>query len=570
MDWIVHTLRDNPSLAVFLTLGIGFFIGQLKFKSFSLGTVTSVLLVGVVVGQLDIPVPGPMKDVFFLLFLFAIGYSVGPQFFQALRGDGLKQVLFAVIVCVLCLLSTWGVALCMGYNVGEAVGLLAGAQTMSAVIGVGTDTINSLDIADAEKQKMVGMIPVCYAVTYVFGTIGSAYILANLGPRLLGGIKKVKAETAELEKKLNYGAASTDPNYIKAQRPVVFRVYKVTDPFFSTPRSVAEAEDYFLQKKRNIYLERVRTASDGKIYDMAPGLDIKISTGDEIVLSGRREFIIGDESWIGPEVEDSALADFLAEDIDVTVASKSLAGMTVDDLRRRKFMYGVAIKSIYRGGVPIPVLAQVKIRRGDVISLVGLEREVNAAAREIGYADRRTTKTDLVFVGLGIFVGGLLGSLSVHIGKIPLSLSVSGGALIAGLVLGWLRSKHPTFGRLPRSSVWLMDNLGLNMFIAVVGISSGPSFISGLKDVGVILFLMGVIATSIPLILGTIIGRHIFRFPSAITLGCCAGSRTTTASLGAVQDAIGSSIPAMGYTVTYAIGNTLLILWGVVIVLLMS
>lgn len=570
MDWIVHTLRDNPSLAVFLTLGIGFFIGQLKFKSFSLGTVTSVLLVGVLVGQLDIPVPGPMKDVFFLLFLFAIGYSVGPQFFQALRGDGLKQVLFAVVVCVLCLLSTWGVALCMGYNVGEAVGLLAGAQTMSAVIGVGTDTINSLDIADAEKQKMIGMIPVCYAVTYVFGTIGSAYLLANLGPRLLGGIKKVKAETAELEKKLNYGSASTDPNYIKAQRPVVFRVYKVTDPFFSTPRSVAEAEDYFLQKKRNIYLERVRTASDGKIYDMNPGLDIKISTGDEIVLSGRREFIIGDESWIGPEVEDSALADFMAEDLDVTVASKTLAGMTVDDLRRQKFMYGVAIKSIYRGGVPIPVLAQVKIRRGDVISVVGLEREVNAAAKEIGYADRRTTKTDLVFVGLGIFFGGLLGSLSVHIGKIPLSLSISGGALIAGLVLGWLRSKHPTFGRLPRSSVWLMDNLGLNMFIAVVGISSGPSFISGLREVGVILFLMGVIATSIPLILGTIIGSRIFRFPSAITLGCCAGSRTTTASLGAVQDAIGSSIPAMGYTVTYAIGNTLLILWGVVIVLLMS
>ena len=303
---------------------------------------------------------------------------------------------------------------------------------------------------------------------------------------------------------------------------------------------------------------------------MNPGLDIKISTGDEIVLSGRREFIIGDESWIGPEVEDSALADFMAEDLDVTVASKTLAGMTVDDLRRRKFMYGVAIKSIYRGGVPIPVLAQVKIRRGDVMSVVGLEREVNAAAKEIGYADRRTTKTDLVFVGLGIFFGGLLGSLSVHIGKIPLSLSISGGALIAGLVLGWLRSKHPTFGRLPRSSVWLMDNLGLNMFIAVVGISSGPSFISGLKEVGVILFLMGVIATSIPLILGTIIGSRIFRFPSAITLGCCAGSRTTTASLGAVQDAIGSSIPAMGYTVTYAIGNTLLILWGVVIVLLMS
>lgn len=568
MEWIGHILRDNPSLAVFLTLGIGFFIGQLKYKSFSLGTVTSVLLVGVLVGQFDIPVPGPLKDVFFLLFLFSIGYSVGPQFFRALKGDGIKQVLFAVVVCGLCLLSTWGVALCMGYNIGEAVGLLAGSQTMSAVIGVGTDTINSLGVSEAEKQQWLSIIPVCYAVTYVFGTIGSAYILANLGPWLLGGLKKVKAETAELEKKMNYGTANTDPNYIKAMRPVVFRAYKVTDSFFSTPRTIEETEDYFRQKGKTIYVERLR--SGDTVTDVAPGNDLKITLGDEIVLSGRREFIVGDESWIGPEVFDSDLVDFMAEELDITVASKKFDSMTVDELRRQKFMYGVSIKSISRSGVNVPVLAQVKIGRGDVVTVVGLGREVDEVARRLGYADRRTTKTDLVFVGLGIFIGGLIGSLAIRIGEIPISLSVSGGALIAGLVLGWLRSKHPTFGRLPRSSVWLMDNLGLNMFIAVVGISSGPSFVTGLKEVGPVLFLMGVVATTLPLVLGMIIGRRIFKFPAAINLGCCAGSRTTTASLGAVQDAIGSSLPAMGYTVTYAIGNTLLILWGVVIVLLMS
>lgn len=568
MEWIEHVLRDNPSLAVFLTLGIGFFIGQLKYKSFSLGTVTSVLLVGVLVGQLDIPVPGPMKDVFFLLFLFSIGYSVGPQFFRALRGDGLKQVLFGAVVCVLCLLSVWVVALCMGYNIGEAVGLLSGSQTMSAVIGVGTDTINSLDVSAEEKQKWLGMIPVCYAVTYVFGTIGSAYILANLGPWLLGGLKKVKAETVELEKKLNYGTATTDPNYIRAQRPVVFRAYKVTDSFFSQPRTVDEAEEYFRQKGKAIFVERLR--SGGKIQDVTPDQQLTISVGDEIVLSGRREFIIGDESWIGPEVLDTELVDFMAEDLDITVASKKVDGMTIDDLRRQKFMFGVSIKSISRGGVDVPVLAQVKIARGDVLSAVGLEREVNEAARQIGYPDRRTTKTDLVFVGLGIFIGGLIGSLALHLGKVPVSLSVSGGALVAGLVLGWLRSKHPTFGRVPRSAVWLMDNLGLNMFIAVVGIASGPSFVTGLKEVGGILFLMGAVATTIPLVLGMLVGRHIFRFPAAINLGCCAGARTTTASLGAVQDAIGSALPAMGYTVTYAVGNTLLILWGVVLVLMMS
>lgn len=568
MEWIGHILRDNPSLAVFLTLGIGFFIGQLKYKSFSLGTVTSVLLVGVLVGQFDIPVPGPLKDVFFLLFLFSIGYSVGPQFFRALKGDGIKQVLFAVVVCGLCLLSVWGVALCMGYNIGEAVGLLAGSQTMSAVIGVGTDTINSLGVSEAEKQQWISIIPVCYAVTYVFGTIGSAYILANLGPWLLGGLKKVKAETAELEKKMNYGTANTDPNYIKAMRPVVFRAYKVTDSFFSTPRTIDETEVYFRQKGKTIYVERLR--SGGTIIDVAPGSDLKITLGDEIVLSGRREFVVGDESWIGPEVLDSDLIDFMVEELDITVASKKFDSMTVDELRRQKFMYGVSIKSISRSGVNVPVLAQVKIGRGDVVTVVGLGREVDEVARRLGYADRRTTKTGLVFVGLGIFIGGLIGSLAIHIGEIPISLSVSGGALIAGLVLGWLRSKHPTFGRLPRSSVWLMDNLGLNMFIAVVGISSGPSFVTGLKEVGPVLFLMGVVATTLPLVLGMIIGRRIFKFPAAINLGCCAGSRTTTASLGAVQDAIGSSLPAMGYTVTYAIGNTLLILWGVVIVLLMS
>lgn len=568
MEWIGHILRDNPSLAVFLTLGIGFFIGQLKYKSFSLGTVTSVLLVGVLVGQFDIPVPGPFKDVFFLLFLFSIGYSVGPQFFRALKGDGIKQVLFAVVVCGLCLLSVWGVALCMGYNIGEAVGLLAGSQTMSAVIGVGTDTINSLGVSEAEKQQWISIIPVCYAVTYVFGTIGSAYILANLGPWLLGGLKKVKAETAELEKKMNYGTANTDPNYIKAMRPVVFRAYKVTDSFFATPRTIEEIDDYFRQKGKTIYVERLR--SGDTVTDVAPGSDLKITLGDEIVLSGRREFVVGDESWIGPEVFDSDLVDFMAEELEITVASKEFDSMTVDELRRQKFMYGVSIKSISRSGVNVPVLAQVKIGRGDVVTVVGLGREVDEVARRLGYADRRTTKTDLVFVGLGIFIGGLIGSLAIHIGEIPISLSVSGGALIAGLVLGWLRSKHPTFGRLPRSSVWLMDNLGLNMFIAVVGISSGPSFVTGLKEVGPVLFLMGVVATTLPLVLGMIIGRRIFKFPAAINLGCCAGSRTTTASLGAVQDAIGSSLPAMGYTVTYAIGNTLLILWGVVIVLLMS
>lgn len=565
-DWFAQTCRDNPSIPIFLTIGIGFWIGSLKYKGFSLGVVTSVLLVGVLVGQMDIAIPGPVKNVFFLLFLFAIGYSVGPQFFRALRGDGIKQVLFAAVMCLLCLSVTWGVVKVMGYNAGEAVGLFSGSQTISAVIGVGTDTMGTLGIDAARKKALIDIIPVAYAVCYVFGTIGSAYILANLGPWMLGGIKKVKADTAALEKEMNESSLTSDPAYIIANRPVAFRAYSVTSDFFDSPQSVAQIESHLHSQGRRLFIERVRSGHN--IIEPTP--ETRITKGDEIVLSGRREYIIEDESWIGPEVNDAELLDFPAEQIPVMITRKTVAGLTVDELRSQTYMYGVSIKSIDRGGVAIPVLAKTKLMAGDTLTLVGLASEVNTAAPRLGYVDRPKTASDLILVGLGIVIGCLIGVLTIHAGNIPVSLSTSGGTLISGLIFGWLRSKRPSFGRIPKEAVWIMNNLGLNMFIAVIGITSGPSFVSGIKEVGFGLFLAGIVCTSLPLILSVIIGHKIFKFRPAINLGCCAGSRTTTAALGAIQESLGSTLPAMGYTVTYAVGNTMLILMGVAIVLMTS
>lgn len=565
-DWFAQTCRDNPSIPIFLTIGIGFWIGSLKYKGFSLGVVTSVLLVGVLVGQMDIAIPGPVKNVFFLLFLFAIGYSVGPQFFRALRGDGIKQVLFAAVVCLLCLSVTWGVVKVMGYNAGEAVGLFSGSQTISAVIGVGTDTMGTLGIDAARKKALIDIIPVAYAVCYVFGTIGSAYILANLGPWMLGGIKKVKADTAALEKEMNESSLTSDPAYIIANRPVAFRAYSVTSDFFDSPQSVAQIESHLHSQGRRLFIERVRSGHN--IIEPTP--ETRITKGDEIVLSGRREYIIEDESWIGPEVNDAELLDFPAEQIPVMITRKTVAGLTVDELRSQTYMYGVSIKSIDRGGVAIPVLAKTKLMTGDTLTLVGLASEVNTAAPRLGYVDRPKTASDLILVGLGIVIGCLIGVLTIHAGNIPVSISTSGGTLISGLIFGWLRSKRPSFGRIPKEAVWIMNNLGLNMFIAVIGITSGPSFVSGIKEVGFGLFLAGIVCTSLPLILSVIIGHKIFKFRPAINLGCCAGSRTTTAALGAIQESLGSTLPAMGYTVTYAVGNTMLILMGVAIVLMTS
>ena len=564
LDWIVKTLRENPAIAIFITLGIGFWIGKLKFKSFSLGTVTSVLLVGVLVGQLDIPVPGPLKQVFFLLFLFAIGYSVGPQFFASLKGSGLKQVLFAVVMCLIVLGTTLGVAKLFHYNKGEAAGLFAGAQTISAVIGVADDTIQTLSASDADKQQWINIIPVAYAVTYIFGTIGSAWILGTVGPALLGGLKKVKQQTEDLERSMNQDPSSNDPALVSAWRPVAYRAYKVDGTWFGTPHTVKEIEDYMEKQGRHLFVERVRSGED---MTTQPAPDFKVSKGDDIVIAGRREFVIEDESWLGSEISDSVLLSFPVERIPVMVASKHMVGATVADFRESKYTQGVVIDSIKRGNVEIPVTASTRLQRGDLLTISGPVADVNAAAAYIGYADKPTTASDMVFIGLGIAIGALIGAITIHLGGIPVSLSTSGGALIAGLVLGWLRSKHPTFGRIPDSAVWVFNNVGLNMFIAVVGISAGPTFISGLSQVGWQMLVAGVLATGVPLILGIIVASKIFRFHPAIALGCVAGARTTTAALGAIQDSLQSTIPAMGYTVTYAIGNTLLILCGLVMVL---
>ncbi len=574
LHWLLDTMLKYPSVPIFLTIGLGFYLGKFRYKTFALGTVTSVLLVGVAIGYLinryagtPVTIGAPLKSLFFLIFLFAIGYKCGPQFVAAIRGQGVKQVIFAVVVCALCLLVTWGCAKIMHYNAALSTGLFAGAQTISAVIGVGTDTINSLpDVDAATKKAWIDLIPVGYAVTYVFGTIGSAYILGSLGPAMLGGLKKVRQMTKDYEQTLNHSTLSDDPAFIDGNRPISFRAYKITASRFNTPQTVAETEEYLHNEGRRLFVERIRRASDGQIVSPIPSMTV--AAGDEIVLSGRHEFIIGDESWLGPEVDDSALLTFNVEKTRVMVTKKT-AGLTIDALRAKPFMYGVVIGSISRqGGIEIPVLAQTKLMQGDMLTIAGLPQEVSAAVGQIGIEEKPTNITDLVFVSLAIVIGCIVGALTLDVHNIPISLSTSGGALIAGLFFGWLRTKRPSVGIIPESSLWLMQNLGLNMFIAVIGIQCGPTFFSGLQQVGWSFFLVGIVATSVPLLLAMWLGDKIFKFHPAINLGCCAGGRTTTAALGAITASLGSSVPALGYTITYAIGNTLLILMGVAMVLM--
>lgn len=566
IDWIISILRTYPPLALFLTIGLGFLIGRIKIGGFQLGSVTSVLLVGVVVGQLEIPMSGPIKSFFFMLFLFSIGYSVGPDFFKSLKGSGAKQALFAVLMSCTCFVTTLGISYLFAYSKGETVGLFSGSQTCSALLGVGTEAIQKLGYSPDLLSRELGIIPVCYAVTYIFGTLGTVVLLGNFGPRLLGGIDKVKARTAELEERLGKVTASEDPAIINANGKVGYRTYLIDNPFFDIPRTVNETEKYLRSNGLDVYVDCHSHDSEIRI----PRYDDLLHKGDRVVVCGRLEYMVNVENFTGKEIDDKELLTYPVARVRILVTEKGFIGKALTTLRGEEYMRGVVVRDASRGGKLLDVGYDTTFKKGDVITVVGREEKVYEAAPHIGHVDRPTDVSDLVFVGLAIFIGGFFGALTLWVDSIPLSFGTSGGALIAGLVFGWLRSKRPTYGHIPKGALWVMNNLGLNVFIAVVGIESAPSFVTGIKTVGFMLFFAGMIATLIPLFTGLWLGHKVFRFNPAITLGCCAGTRTCTAALGAVQTTLGSSIPAIGYTVTYAVSNIMLVIWGLLTVLLVQ
>jgi putative transport protein len=559
-EWLVSTLRAYPELAIFSALAVGFWIGPKKLTGFSLGNVTATLLAAVVIGQLSITISPNVKSVFFLLFLFAVGYGVGPQFFQGLAREGPRQVGFAVIVLAFCLIIPYLCAKIAGLDLGFAAGLYAGSQTISASIGVATDQIMQLNLPPDQAKSFADKIPIGYAVTYIYGTIGSAIVLAKLAPWLLG-IDLPKA-CAEYEKQL--GAGASGDNVMSARRNWELRAYMIEAGMPAVGTAVGQAEAG--AKAGRFLIGRIRRGHD--IIESRP--DLVMQAGDVIAIAARRDLLVGLLTDRAREVDDKELLDVPVEACDVLVTNKEVAGKTLAALSKRPVAHGVFLRKITRNMIELPILPGTEIQRGDILTLVGSKSGMDAAVKDLGYADRPVEATDIAFLGLGILLGGLVGALTYRAGNIPISLSTSGGVLLAGLILGWLRTIHPTFGRIPGPALALMNTLGLNVFIAVVGISSGPGFAAGLKEAGMSLFLWGIVATSVPLIMAVYIGHYVFKFHPAILLGACAGVRTTTAALGMIQEAAKSKVPALGYGMPYAIGNTLLTIFGLVIVLLLA
>jgi putative transport protein len=404
-------------------------------------------------------------------------------------------------------------------------------------------------------------IPVAYAVTYIFGTAGTAWLLSSLGPKLLK--VDLAAACKEYEAKM---AGGKDTGGLTAYRAFIARAYKINDKLAG--RTVSDVEGSFGQYR--VFIERLRRG--GRIMDADP--DTRLERGDVVSAGGRHEALVEmGQKNIGAETEDRELLAVPVEVLEVVLTSKDVAGKTLGDLATseagREFARGAFLRKVERDGMELPINAGLKLDKGDHLFVAGAKKNVARVAAKLGYADRPTDQTDMVFVGVGILLGGIIGAQAVKVGGVPISLSTSGGALIMGLIFGYLRSSYPTFGRISGGAQWFLSSVGLTTFIAVVGITSGPGFVAGLKTLGISLFIAGVVATSLPMIIGIYLGHYVFKFHPAINFGCNAGARVTTAAIGQITEAAKSQVPVLGYTVPYAVSNTLLIIWGIVIVVIM-
>ncbi|WP_206030276.1 TrkA C-terminal domain-containing protein [Roseomonas sp. AR75] len=545
-----------------LAIGIGYWFGALKFGGFSFGAVTGSLFAGVLIGQFaHVPVSSQAKSFLFLLFLFGIGYSVGPQFMSALKRDGVRPIALAALMSVTGLAVAYVVARILGLDAGFAAGLVPGALTESPAMGTATEAINALPLAEAERARLVAHIAVADAVCYLFGALGVIFFCGTLGPRLLG--IDLQAEALALEKQL--GIVRARPGVFSAWRRVEVRAFGIPPGSPVAGLTLAEARN--LKPGHRLYIQRIRR--DGEIIPAEPSL--RLEAGDVVALAGLREVLIGEIGPLAEEVEDRELLDIPVAVRQVLVARAETAGRSLGELAETDWARSIYLNGVTRGGEAIPPSLETIVERGDLLSIVGPEGAMEDVARRIGPLVQPTEATDFVVLGLAIFLGGVVGVLvQLPIGGMHISLSTSVGTLLAGLLVGHLRTRLPLFGRIPDGAISLMTSLGLAAFVAMTGLHAGPIFFEALAEAGIGLFLGGILVTLAPLFVGLYAGRYLLRMNPVLVLGSLAGAQTMTAGLAAVQDKSGSPVAVLGYTPAVPIGHILLTTWGTVIVALVT
>ncbi len=559
MTCTVGFFNSVPIAVLFVTVGLGYLIGKLKVGPIQLGGVCGTLIVALLIGQTGCQMRGDLKDVAFALFIFAMGYSGGPQFFANLNRSSLRYIALPLVEALLVLTIVLTAVPLFGLDAGTAAGLAAGAATESAVVGTAAEALKHLGLADAEVQRMEANIATAYTLTYLVGLISIVFFTSQIAPALLR--MNLREASKALEQKLGATSGEGEEVNMPTLPRLVGRSHVVKD---ADGKSVGEVEAELGGRTVISRILRNGEAVDATRED-------KLATGDIVVVLGLRRFALRAGTVVGPEIQlpEAHADDLQLQELAVIVNKKAVNGHTVGELAKRpnaQRARGVFLQSIVRSGHALPITPATVVQYGDLVTLVGAEPELSQAGAALGNELRRSGVTDLVFLAFGILVGLLIGSLSARLWGIPVSLGSGGGALVSGLVCGWINAKRPALGHMPDHAVQLLKDLGLAVFVACVGLSAGPEAISLIKEHGAVLPLIGLLVSLGPACLSLWLGHKILKIEGPLLVGAIAGQHVSTPAISAILTSSGSSVPLLGYTVTYAIANVLLPVLGPIIV----
>jgi putative transport protein len=552
-------LHNQPALCLFLSIFLGTILGRVHVKGVGFGSVVGTLIAGILIGILGRPeLPELLRWSFFYLFLFSIGYAVGPQFFGSLKKEALPQIVLAMVVALTGLAAVVGVSAVFEFDEGLAVGILSGAMTQSAALGTGLSAIAELPIAAESKALLAAHAPLADAITYGFGDLGLILFLTWLGPRMLRA--DLKREAKIMEQQL---AAARPGGDVPSGTYYGIRAYRLENAALrgSTLESL---ESRYAAARLSV--QRVQRGGD--LLELTPAL--ALHDGDRLVVSARRGAFTNAEREIGPEVDDADLLSIPVKAAAVVVTNPGVSGKTIGDLAQAREARGVYLQSVQRSTELIPREPWTVLERGDVLRIVGAPDDVDRASRRIGFVERDLSRTDLTFLAGAICAGILFGLIKVNASGIALGLGTAGSILLIGLIGGWARSRYPVFGAIPEPAQRLLMDIGLIVFIAVVGLHAGPHAVEAYRESGGSffgsIFVAGVIVTTLPLAVGTLVGRYILKLSPLMLVGGLAGSQTCTPGLTALREASESNVVALAYTVPYALGNIVLTIWGPVVV----
>ncbi|MFI6985301.1 aspartate-alanine antiporter [Embleya sp. NPDC050154] len=553
---MLNLMRENAVLALFACLTLGYLVGRLRVGPITLGGICGTLIVSMLIGAQHVSVNADVKNVAFALFIFSLGYIAGPGFVANLNAKGLRfgalSIMEAVVVVIIAIVITKAGDL----DVGTGAGILAGAATESAVVGTAQEAISKLSgITADESKEMQAHVATAYSVCYLFGLITIVMLTSQLFPRLM------KIDLADASRELwqrMRGAHATLEEGQEASMPaLVGRTYHVTDGGGVTIKALEEAVGLHAS------VEGVKRGT--KVLTVAP--DLRLARDDRVLVVGRREGVMAAGGRLGPETAGVPGLENPLSVRELVLTKKELAGKTVTELNRAypDETEGVYLTGLQRVGQDLPATGETELRHGDTLTIVGSGSKVDRFQRKFG-AKVRTESADWIYIGLGICLGVLLGQIVVHVGSADLTLGTGGGCLISGLLFGWFRSTQPTFGAYPPVAAQTMKDLGLAMFIAVTGLAAGPDAGPLLKQYPLLLPLSGIAMVVIPAFLGLWIGRRFLGIDKPILVGAIAGQQCSTPAITAVTNTARSSVPMLGYTITYTLSNFLLPLTGPIFV----